>query len=1021
MSTEQAAYALSAYDRFTKGENPLYVMSDAFVAPDNAGVKSVTVKGTAATAGANNTFTVALPYGSDPSTVTAADVAVKPLDSKASVTSDPSTADNGATWTFTVTATDGKTTASYTLQVSVSQDPASGNKADVAAAKTAISGLTYTFAMSAANGTDAVKALIENKIGTLSLNGVTATVTMNNLTAAIAGTVASVNGTSGSFTFTVNLAKGQGSTLATGSVQVSGTLTAIPYSGGATPPITPNTINVTFSLLGTNADGPNGTVNTLAAGNLTTWIPATPVTLNSGATVYDAFTKVLDANGYTYVGASGNYVSSITKPGGPTLAEFTNGKLSGWMYTVNGTHPNVGLKYYTLKNGDTIVWHYTDDYTKEEGSGSYQPPPSNPPTSPTLDQANKDALAALTGVTAAQQTAAALPASAPSLNPAAPAATVLTAADGVQLNVPSGALSTWSGALKVSVKIGQITTPPQAGSMVQVLDPLKYQRQFELENSAGLIPEETAIFTSPVILSFPIVTSQLPAGITTGQLAVYWWNPDKQEWVKLGGTYDPLTKTLSVPTYHFSTYAVMADTSVSQSLAKPPVISADTTDNILGKALDLTFQDDSAWRSAVNSVTVDGTVLPGSQYKLMAGDLQLLSGALTSIGNHIIVVKATGYNDSTVIQTLIDQQGTAIGKVRTALSGVNSYLAKSHYTSDWTVVGQGVTGQTIAPTDYLDSMVQTVNTYYTTLNNENRGKVTDLEKWTLSILAAGGDPRNIGGHDLISGIYNFYIPSSQLDITYQGLNSVIFGLIALDSNRYPIPENARYSRDFLISYLLSHQNSDGGWDLGATGTSDVDITGMTLQAMAPYYNTNPDVKTATDKALNWLSKSQRADGGFSSTGTVNSEAISQTIIALCANGIDPTADKFTKNGHTLLDALLAFQQTNGSFSHVSGDGGNDMATEQAYLALAAYDRFVKNNSVSTNGQTSIYYFGSTQTVDAEPPVISADTTDNILGKALDLTFQDDSAWRSAVNSVTVDGTVLPGSQYKLMAGDLQLL
>ena len=37
------------------------------------------------------------------------------------------------------------------------------------------------------------------------------------------------------------------------------------------------------------------------------------------------------------------------------------------MYTVNGTHPQVGVSKKYLKQGDVIILHYTDDYTKEEG------------------------------------------------------------------------------------------------------------------------------------------------------------------------------------------------------------------------------------------------------------------------------------------------------------------------------------------------------------------------------------------------------------------------------------------------------------------------------------------------------------------------------------------------------------------------------------------------------------------------------------------------------------------------------
>ena len=56
------------------------------------------------------------------------------------------------------------------------------------------------------------------------------------------------------------------------------------------------------------------------------------------------------------------------------LGEYTNGKKSGWMYTLNGTHPLLGVQEQFLNNGDSIVWHYTDDYTKEEGSDKWGAP-----------------------------------------------------------------------------------------------------------------------------------------------------------------------------------------------------------------------------------------------------------------------------------------------------------------------------------------------------------------------------------------------------------------------------------------------------------------------------------------------------------------------------------------------------------------------------------------------------------------------------------------------------------------------
>ena len=99
-----------------------------------------------------------------------------------------------------------------------------------------------------------------------------------------------------------------------------------------------------------------------------TWIPTTKYELASNATVYDLFTEALSDAGLTSIGAESNYVKTIYAPsclGGYALSEFTNGKNSGWMYTINGSHPNYGLKEQSLKDGDMVVWHYVNDYSHE--------------------------------------------------------------------------------------------------------------------------------------------------------------------------------------------------------------------------------------------------------------------------------------------------------------------------------------------------------------------------------------------------------------------------------------------------------------------------------------------------------------------------------------------------------------------------------------------------------------------------------------------------------------------------------
>ena len=70
----------------------------------------------------------------------------------------------------------------------------------------------------------------------------------------------------------------------------------------------------------------------------------------------------LTAAGMNYKNPTGNYVESING-----IGEFTNGSNSGWMYTLNGVHSSLGIAEQTVKEGNVIVFHYTDDYTKEKG------------------------------------------------------------------------------------------------------------------------------------------------------------------------------------------------------------------------------------------------------------------------------------------------------------------------------------------------------------------------------------------------------------------------------------------------------------------------------------------------------------------------------------------------------------------------------------------------------------------------------------------------------------------------------
>ena len=102
--------------------------------------------------------------------------------------------------------------------------------------------------------------------------------------------------------------------------------------------------------------------------NYVTWISTKTYRVPVGTTVGEVFKMATAAAGIEYVGYENNYISTMKAPaslGGKWLGEFTNGPKSGWMYTVNGSHPNKGLVDWVLSNNDFVVWHYVNDYSYE--------------------------------------------------------------------------------------------------------------------------------------------------------------------------------------------------------------------------------------------------------------------------------------------------------------------------------------------------------------------------------------------------------------------------------------------------------------------------------------------------------------------------------------------------------------------------------------------------------------------------------------------------------------------------------
>ena len=194
----------------------------------------------------------------------------------------------------------------------------------------------------------------------------------------------------------------------------------------------------------------------------------------------------------------------------------------------------------------------------------------------------------------------------------------------------------------------------------------------------------------------------------------------------------------------------------------------------------------------------------------------------------------------------------------------------------------------------------------------------------------------------------------------QGIMSWVYGLHLLN-NGY----TAEYGSEYVLEKLLSLQCEDGGWSLtGQKG--DVDVSAMTIQALAVHYGDSDTVASAVDRGLDFLSCSQQEDGGYISYGVSNPESASQVLVALCALGIDACEDqRFIKNGNDLMDVMLTFRLEDGSFSHTHGGRSDTRATEQVYFGCAAYLRML-------DGDSSIYVFDR-----RDPQGVRPDTVDTV--------------------------------------------
>lgn len=298
--------------------------------------------------------------------------------------------------------------------------------------------------------------------------------------------------------------------------------------------------------------------------------------------------------------------------------------------------------------------------------------------------------------------------------------------------------------------------------------------------------------------------------------------------------------------------------------------------------------------------------------------------------------------------------GTEVPGFDEAYAGAKAYIQSavsapvvSYLFGEWAVLGQARAKVPLSEA-YIAAYYEKVVAYVKANigsdgilrkpDDKNTPVITDNERIALALTAIGKDPANVGGKNLLAALQDKDI-MKVTDTSNTDINGLVMGLLALNSRNYTSDTS------WLVQAVLAQQNEDGSWRASADTkpVGDVDMTAMALQALAPYYKDggNETVNTAVEKALNWLS-------GKYQSGYDSSESCAQVVIALSALNLDANTDaRFTKTveGKTLsvLGNLLQYRVAeNGGFKHQFADKAvNEMATEQALCAMAAYARFTE--------------------------------------------------------------------------------
>lgn len=503
-----------------------------------------------------------------------------------------------------------------------------------------------------------------------------------------------------------------------------------------------------------------------------------------------------------------------------------------------------------------------------------------------------------------------------------------------------------------------------------------------------------------------------------------------------------------------------------------PTLSADMDNNLIGQPMELIFTDDAGWRAALDEIIINEASIESSNYDASAGKITIAAGVFPGAGDYVITVKAEGYADAVILQT--------VKVIPVALSDVQIISASARHSlfvnDDGTVwawgvnsngqLGNGTTENKNVPVrvkELIDVKAVAVGSYHSLALKED-GTVWAWGKNNAGQLGDGtwedkSQPVQVNGLAEVKSIsagnnHSLALKEDGTVWAWGGNGSCQLGNGTTDNSNVPVQVLERIGQSLTgvkwISagngYSLVVKNDGTIWAWGSNGngrlgdgTKETRILPVQAQGLTDVLMVsaghNHSVALKNNGTVWTWGKNNQSQLGFSGDR--------DRIIPAPVAGISDINYAVAGCQHSLTvkrdgTAWGCGQNVYGQL----GDGTNSnagpilvqvavLSDTKTVVAGNGFSMAVKSDgTLWTWGRNNYGQLGDGTMVDRntpgqillkeEPPALNQDTDNNLVGQAVDLIFTDDTVWRTAITAISIDGNDLTEGEYTVSEGKITI-